>query len=104
MKLRTFHVVWLVVSALAVAAPAAGGTAPNRPQTASSNSILQNDEAHFGRSSSSPDGSGRAPVVILVDGGFDWVSAGVGAAGTLGLIVLAGVGASALRRRLPRPV
>jgi hypothetical protein len=42
-----------------------------------------------------------APVVVRVDGGFDWVSAGVGAAGGLGLAI-ALVGATSTMRRHPR--
>ena len=61
--------------------------------------VLRNDNAHFGRQSSRTDGEPRAPIVVRVDGGFDWVSAGVGAAGGLGLVLVAGVAASTLRRR-----
>jgi hypothetical protein len=42
-----------------------------------------------------------APVVVRVDGGFDWVSAGVGAAGGLGLAVVL-AGATSTMRRRPR--
>jgi hypothetical protein len=57
-----------------------------------------NDEAHHGRQEQTSAGS-RAPVVVRVDGGFDWPSAGVGAAGGLGAVLVAGVAASAMRRR-----
>lgn len=40
----------------------------------------------------------RAPVVVRVDGGFNWASAGVGAAGGLGLMLVVGGAASAIRR------
>ena len=76
MKRRNLHLVWLIASALAIAAPAFAGLAPGggalvngstdpavverhraagrlgEPQTAASNRTQQNDEAHFGRRSS----------------------------------------------------
>jgi hypothetical protein len=89
------------------------------------NATLQNDIAHFGIPSSSSDGSGvtlrndqahfgptgnastpttsavprevPVPIVVRVDGGFDWIAAGVGAAGGFGLALV--VAASTLRRR-----
>lgn len=75
----------------AVAGVDPAGTPPAEP----SNPLLRNDVAHNGaQSAPSP-----APVVVRVDGGFDWVSAGVGAAGGFGLVLVAGTAASALRRR-----
>ena len=59
------------------------------------NAALRTDIEH-GRTVESP-----APVVLMVDGGFDWVSAGVGAAGGLGLAI-AFVGATSTMRRRPR--
>jgi hypothetical protein len=59
------------------------------------NTALRTDISH-GRTVESP-----APVVVMVDGGFDWVSAGVGAAGGLGLAI-ALVGATSTMRRRPR--
>lgn len=44
----------------------------------------------------------RATVVVEVDGGFDWLDAGVGAASTLAVIALA-YGALLLRRTAVRP-
>ena len=61
-----------------------------------------NDRAHFGSEPAAPTSSatqGPAPVVVRVGGGFDWISAGVGAAGTLGITLAAIAGLSALRRR-----
>ena len=59
------------------------------------NTALRTDISH-GHTVESP-----APVVVMVDGGFDWVSAGVGAAGGLGLAI-ALVGATSTMRRRPR--
>jgi hypothetical protein len=52
------------------------------------NPILQNDIRHFGN-----------PVVVRVEGGFDWTAAGVGAAGGVGLALVVGAGTFGLRRR-----
>jgi hypothetical protein len=58
------------------------------------NPILRNDAAHFqARDRQS------APIVVEVDGGFDWAAAAVGAAGGLGLALVGVGGASAIRRR-----
>jgi hypothetical protein len=59
------------------------------------NAALRTDISH-GRTVESP-----AAVVVMVDGGFDWVSAGVGAAGGLGLAI-ALAGATSTMRRRPR--
>jgi hypothetical protein len=59
------------------------------------NATLRTDISHS-RTVESP-----APVVVRVDGGFDWVSAGVGAAGGLGLAA-ALAGATSTMRRRPR--
>lgn len=99
-----------LAAALAVPAPAAGGggrvagndtahfgrsAAPDR-----SNPFLRNDRAHFGDGTlTGTQSQGLTPVVVRVDGGFDWASAGVGAAGMLGLALITVAGASALRRR-----
>ena len=65
-----------------------------------SNPFVRNDTAHFGDGTlTGTQSRGLTPVVVRVDGGFDWASAGVGAAGMLGLTLVAVVGASALRRR-----
>ena len=71
-----------------------------------SNATLRNDQAHYGTnqrsttSTSMVQSRSPAPVVVRVDGGFDWVSAGVGAAGGLGFVLMAAAAAYALRRRL----
>ncbi len=59
------------------------------------NATLRTDISR-GRTVESP-----APVVVMVDGGFDWVSAGVGAAGGLGLAAVL-AGATSTMRRRPR--
>ena len=59
------------------------------------NAALHTDISHD-RTVESP-----APVVVMVDGGFDWVSAGVGAAAGLGLTI-ALVGATSTMQRRPR--
>ncbi len=71
-----------------------------------SNAILRNDVAHYGNRGghSTPSATpvqreSRAPIVVRVDEGFDWVSAGVGAAGGLGLGLALFGAASTLRRR-----
>ena len=62
------------------------------------NPILQNDIRHFGSSSDIPRHFGN-PVVVRVEGGFDWTAAGVGAAGGVGLALVVGAGTFGLRRR-----
>lgn len=63
-----------------------------------SNALLRNDVAHFGRTSGAPapTPAPAAPVVVRVEGGFDWISAGVGAAGGLAAVLAVGVAAAAL--------
>ncbi len=62
--------------------------------------ILRNDIAHFGTSDTAPVlRQSSAPIVIRVDAGFDWASAGVGAAGGVGLLLVVGAAAAAVRRR-----
>ena len=61
------------------------------------NPILQNDIRHFGNSSDIPHVAN--PVVVRVDGGFDWTAAGVGAAGGVGLALVVGAGTFSLRHR-----
>ncbi len=97
-----------IAAALALPAAAAAGSRDD--------ATLQNDNAHYGVPSSPNDGTTRndqahfgrsgdastpinsaAPIVVRVDGGFDWISAGVGAAGGFGLALV--VAASTLRRR-----
>ena len=98
-------------SAAALAAPVA--TAAD-----GSDATLRNDTAHYGRPSTSEAPSptvlndtahnrskgataqqSPAAIVVRVEGGFDWISAAVGAAGGSGLLLVLGVAAIALRRR-----
>ena len=121
---RICRVLATTVAAATLVAPANasledGGGSVETNSPASSNSILRNDVAHHG-SQSSPNASNAtlrndiahygnrdtvlaqgssAPVVVRVNGGFDWVAAGAGAAGGFGLLLVAAVAASALRRR-----
>ena len=101
------------VAAAALAAPsasAAGGgsgatlrndtahhgrqSAPERRDT-----TLLNDVAHHGNQGALATQQSPAAIIVRVDGGFDWVSAAVGAAGGFGLLLVAGVATSTLRRR-----
>jgi hypothetical protein len=97
-----------VASALVVpaAAGAAGGGSVGAPSGERPSAALRNDVAHFGNArptqTAPPPPELSSPVVVSVDGGFDWVSAGVGATGVLGVVVALGVGASALRGRQGR--
>lgn len=76
--------------------PAGAGIDPaGMISTEPSNPLLRNDIAHNG----TQNAPSLAPIVVRVDGGFDWVSAGVGAAGGCGLVLVAGAAGSALRRR-----
>ena len=64
-----------------------------------SGATLRNDQAHFGpKASASAAVPQEAPaaIVVRVDGGFDWISAAVGAAGGFGLALVA---AASIRRR-----
>lgn len=61
--------------------PAGAGIDPaGTISTEPSNPLLRNDIAHNG----TQNAPSLAPIVVRVDGGFDWVSAGVGAAGGCG--------------------
>jgi hypothetical protein len=97
-----------IAAALAATATPAAGSGGGPGATGfpeRSNAILRNDIGHFGNSRlSAPARSpvrreSRAPIVVHVDGGFDWASAVVGAAGGLGLVLAMGVAASTLRVR-----
>jgi hypothetical protein len=74
--------------------------------TAVAGNVDANDRAHSGqnqtRLSALPNEWFPTPtpnaVVVRVDGGFDWVDAGVGAAGSLGLALALAGAASAIRR------
>ena len=71
------------------------GAQPNRTAPNPSNPVVRNDEAHFrALPIESP-----AAVIVRVDGGFDWVAVAVGAAGSAGLFLVAGVGIAETRRR-----
>ena len=121
---RICRVLATTVAAAALVAPASasledGGGSVETSSPESSSSILRNDVAHHGsQSSPSPSNAtlrndiahygnrrtvlardSSAPVVVRVDGGFDWIAAGAGAVGGFGLLLVAGVAASALRRR-----
>lgn len=115
---RTFRRLACMGVAAALAAPAAavadtGTTLRNdvahfgvASTSDEANATMRNDQAHFRgkRDSSAPTSSpvqrqSPAPVVVRIEGGFDWVSAVVGVAGGLGLMLVAAAGASALRRR-----
>ncbi len=67
------------------------------------NRDLRNDMAHFGETSTANTSSvprlSSTPIVTRVDGGFDWFSVAVGAAGGLALVLVATAGSLALRRR-----
>jgi hypothetical protein len=102
---RAFRLLASVVTAAALAAPviaAAGSNGKSVEPTSpvSSNPILRNDIRHFGNQDGL-SGEFPAPIVVRVDGGFDWVSAGVGAAGGVGLVLVAGAATATLRRRRP---
>jgi hypothetical protein len=104
-------------------AVAAAVTAPVAVAAEGSDATLRNDAAHYSQNSSGqPSTSGspsptvlndnvhnrgqaapaepsRAAIVVHVDGGFDWISAGIGAAGSCGLLLVLGVALVMLRRR-----
>ena len=111
---RVLRLVASTVAATALVAPsasAAGGgesdatlrndiahhgrqSAPERRDT-----TLLNDIAHHGNQQAPPAQQYPAAIIVRVEGGFDWVSAAVGAAGGFGLLLVAGVATSTLRRR-----
>ncbi len=99
----------VIAGALAAPVTAAAGSGESASQNAeTSNAILRNDIAHYGNQPVSalgaPSAQRQSPaaVVVRVDGGFDWVSGGVGAAGGVGLLLVAAGAASAMWR-LQRP-
>jgi hypothetical protein len=99
---RVFRLVASAITAAALAAPgiaaagsggrSVGTSSPERP-----NPILLNDIRHFGNTTGLE--TPGTPIVVRVDGGFDWTAAGVGAAGGFGFVLVVAVAASALRRR-----
>ena len=109
------HRVLRLFSALVVVAALA---APVATAADGSDATLRNDAAHYGRQSTSEAPSptvlndmahnrsqgaaaqqSPAAIVVRVEGGFDWISAAVGAAGGSGLLLVLGVATVALRRR-----
>jgi hypothetical protein len=90
-----------VISIAAVALTIAALSAA--PVGSAGNPTLRNDKAHFPeRTAPARTANGSpAPVIVQVDGGFDWTAAAVGAVGGLGVALVAGGAASALRRRQP---
>jgi hypothetical protein len=98
---RAFRLLASTVTAAALAIPATAAAGGNPVATGSANDpnpILQNDIRHFGNSSDIPRHVGN-PVVVRVEGGFDWTAAGVGAAGGVGLALVVGAGTLGLQRR-----
>jgi hypothetical protein len=96
----------LALALAALATPVAqGGTNDGNARLVSAaerpNVNLRNDIAHSqnGARSSARQSAPSAPIVVSVDGGFDWASAGVGAAGGFGLVVGLGGAASVIRAR-----
>lgn len=99
---RVFRLVASAITAAALAAPgiaaagsggrSVGTSSPERP-----NPILLNDIRHFGNTTGLE--TSGTPIVVRVGGGFDWAAAGVGGAGGVGLALVAGVAAAALRHR-----
>ena len=84
--------------AASMAGAANGGGSVETSSSERRNAILLNDRAHFGTPGRQLSAPGT-PIVVRVDGGFDWAAAGVGAVGGLGFVLVAGVAASALRNR-----
>jgi hypothetical protein len=99
----------LLLVAAALATPVA---------TAADGWTLRNDAAHYGRQSTTDAPSptvlndtihsrsqgtaaeqSPAAIIVRVEGGFDWISAAVGAAGGSGLLLVLGVATAGLRRR-----
>ena len=81
----------------------AGSVAPafagDNQQTTTSNPILLNDAHHFRVSSNAI--TSRAPVIVRVDGGFDWIDAAVGAVAGFGLTLVVSGAIPDARRRWP---
>lgn len=109
------HRVLRLFSSLVVAAALAASLATAAD---GSDATLRNDAAHYGwqstlgassstflndtvhnRSQGAPAQQSPAAIVVRVEGGFDWISAAVGAAGGCGLLLVLGVATAALRRR-----
>ena len=92
----------LLVTAVALSALPGSATAARDDGT---NSLLRNDTAHYWLSDAqgatlreaTPSAPSREAVVVRVEGGFDWMAAGVGAAGLLGFMLVVGGAASVMR-------
>lgn len=108
---RHHRAVTLLAATVAAATPAvalpstvsSAGVMRELESRESEHPVLRNDVAHFGTAS---EGQGtadrpRAPIVVRVEGGFDWAAAGVGAAGLLGLALVTGAAVSAIRHHPP---
>jgi len=89
-----FTAVTLAIAALAAPALGSAGSGKSSP-------ALRNDIGHFPAAPRGTTDDPPAAVVVEVDEGFDWAAAGVGAAGGLGLVLVAGGATSVLRRRSP---
>jgi hypothetical protein len=91
----------LALAALATPVAQAGDNHGNAPLASAAERPdvnLRNDIAHSGnrpRFSAQPGAS--APIIVSVEGGFDWASAGAGAAGGFGLLLGLGGAASVIR-------
>lgn len=99
---RVFRLVASAIIAAALATPGiasagSGGRSVGTSSPERSNPILSNDIRHFGNTTGLE--TPGTPIVVRVDGGFDWTAAGVGAAGGFGLVLVAGVATSGLRHR-----
>jgi hypothetical protein len=99
---RVFRLVASAITAAALATPGiasagSGGRSVGTTPPERSNPILSNDIRHFGNTTGLA--TPGTPIVVRVDGGFDWTAAGVGATGAFGLVLVAGVATSVLRRR-----
>ena len=120
MNTRRRHRVLRLFSSLVVAASLSAPVAA--AADGGSDATFRNDIAHHGQQSASkrPDPNvlndiahdniardriagaqdqDRTAIVVQVDGGFDWISAGVGAAGGFGLLLVLGTATATLRRR-----
>ncbi len=101
-----------------VRGPGIVASSPILSASTGSDATLRNDAAHYGRQSTPQTPSpivlndtvhnrnqeaaaqqSPSAIVVRVEGGFDWISAAVGAAGGCGLLLVLGVATAALRRR-----
>ena len=101
-----------------VRGPGIVAASPILSASTGSDATLRNDAAHYGRQSTPQTPSpivlndtvhnrnqeasaqqSPSAIVDRVEGGFDWISAAIGAAGGSGLLLVLGVATVALRRR-----